>query len=120
MKNKKLIILIITMLFITTGCGEKKLTCTYSNEMGYKYDSLLIVKYNNNKVSSAKITMTYKDNNVVNSMCDIFKSTNEKDMVIECIDNKITIDNYHLSLKDKANNFNDLKKYLINNGYKCK
>lgn len=120
MKTKIMTILVLSLLIIIIGCGKKKFTCTYNNKNGYKYNSLLVVEHDNDKINSAKITMTYENSSVVSSMCEIFKSTNEKDVIIECNDDKITIDNYHLSLQNKVTNVTELKKYLIDNGYKCK
>ena len=55
----KKILLLITFLFIFTGCGNTQtLTCTASGENGdIKTDSTLVIKVNEDKVSSMKFTV---------------------------------------------------------------
>ena len=55
----KKILLLITFLFIFTGCGNTQtLTCTASGENDdIKTDSTLVIKVNEDKVSSMKFTV---------------------------------------------------------------
>lgn len=55
----KKIFLLSTLLLLLTGCGDTKtLTCTASGENGdTKTDSTLVIKVNDDKVSSMKFTV---------------------------------------------------------------
>lgn len=119
MKKKMFLIITFLLIITTSGCGNKEITCTYKNENGYKYDSSLVIKYKDNDILSAIITLEYNNNMIANNMCNIFKSINEENIVIKCEDNKVVIDNYHLSLEMKINNYTELKEYLDDNKYQC-
>ena len=100
------------MLLIITGCTKNKeedkeikketISCSYENmNKGVQFITKIDAKIENDKVKSAKATMTYQDAKFAKSMCDTLKKADDASDDLKCEDKVITIDNYHKSLSEK-------------------
>lgn len=66
MKKLRLFGLVALVALLATGCGEKKLVCTMSDDaggLGITMDEKMTVKFKNDKVSSVNMNVTAKVEN---------------------------------------------------------
>ncbi|MBQ7140471.1 MAG: membrane lipoprotein lipid attachment site-containing protein [Bacilli bacterium] len=135
----KKIILLAMILFLVTGCGKEKVTCTYENkELNYKNKRTLLITFEEEKVFNLKSTIEeeYTDeidaNNAYIAYQNKYNNYNENDVVSEYKkeDKKITaiytisyrdIQNKKIEFEFDVNLSQDaLLKNLKEQGYKCK
>ena len=127
------------ILFLVTGCGKEKVTCTYENkELNYKNKRTLLITFEEEKVFNLKSTIEeeYTDeidaNNAYIAYQNKYNNYNENDVVSEYKkeDKKITAI-YTISYRDTQNkkiefefdvnlSQDALLKNLKEQGYKCK
>lgn len=142
MKNKLYLIGIMCCAFLLTGCGTKTLTCTKSEtESGSTTEEKIIVKFKKDKVSSANMEMNMKFGEEQKSYIDmsynILKSTFDSmkedglDVKTSKTDDTINVkldvdftkikdaDNLSVDI-DKSQTYEEVKKELIEQDYKCK
>ena len=127
------------ILFLVTGCGKEKVTCTYENkELNYKNKRTLLITFEEEKVFNLKSTIEeeYTDeidaNNAYIAYQNKYNNYNENDVVSEYKkeDKKITaiytisyrdIQNKKIEFEFDVNLSQDaLLKNLKEQGYKCK
>ena len=61
MKGLKTVFIVIIGLLCLTGCGEKKLTCTYEeNDSGVKTNQKIEMKFKDDKVTAIKMSIDSK------------------------------------------------------------
>lgn len=130
MKNLKIVVLLVVMLLLTTGCGGKKLTCKTDNEdmgmevtMTFKKDTLTKLK--------AKATMEYDDKKDAKEAVKEVKEDapkNYKNLKVSSKDKKVIMsfelsaeDFYkELGLEDQKMTYDETKENLVESGYTCK
>lgn len=135
----KKIVLLVMMLFLVTGCGKEKVTCTYENkELNYKNKRTLLITFEEEKVFNLKSTIEeeYTDeidaNNAYIAYQNKYNNYNENNIISEYKkeDKKITAI-YTISYRDiqkKKVEFefdvnlsqDKLLEELKKQGYKCK
>lgn len=77
MKSVKVVALLVVSIFLLTGCGSQKLTCTLSEEEdGMIYTSEVIMTFKDDKVNEFTMNMDMKlnDDDMI-TMWDSFVST---------------------------------------------
>ena len=135
----KKIILLVMMLFLVTGCGKEKVTCTFENkELNYKNKRTLLITFEEEKVFNLKSTIEeeYTDeidaNNAYIAYQNKYNNYNENNVISEYKkeDKKITaiytisyrdIQNKKIEFEFDVNLSQDaLIKNLKEQGYKCK
>lgn len=126
---KKLFGLSLISLLVLTGCGSSNsLTCTGSaEENGQKVEMELKANFDkDDKLESAKATMTFDDEETAEQMCKLFEMANgavEDDQKIdyECNGKKVTIDGYEKMLEMKEITKDEFKKEMESDeGITCK
>ena len=135
----KKIILLVMMLFLVTGCGKEKVTCTFENkDLNYKNKRTLLITFEEEKVFNLKSTIKeeYTDENQANNAYIAYQNKysnyNENNVISEYKkeDKKITAI-YTISYRDiqkKKVEFefdvnlsqDKLLEELKKQGYKCK
>lgn len=135
----KKIILLVMVLFLVTGCGKEKVTCTFENkELNYKNKRTLLITFEEEKVFNLKSTIEeeYTDENQANNAYIAYQNKysnyNENNIISEYKkqDKKITAI-YTISYRDIQNKKIDfefdvnlsqdkLLEELKKQGYKCK
>ena len=98
---KKYIILLIMIVFFTSGCTKKEsLTCTYINDSeGNVYTTNVDIKIEDDIVVDATAVITYESQSAAATMCKIYGYTSNKDTV-SCDDNVITLKDFHKSISN--------------------
>ena len=95
MKKYFLVVVCALLLFLVTGCGGKKLTCTQSvEEAGVKMEAQVIADLDDNdKIAGATVIYDLGDKATADSYCSLMKlaEDKEKGVTVECSGSKITI-----------------------------
>ena len=98
MKKSFLIIFMVVILLVVTGCGNNQVKCSGEyNESNVNIVADIIADLDkDDKVASAKMIFDLKDDESANLVCDTYKKLmEEKDGVtVTCSGSKITIDGY--------------------------
>ena len=115
---KKLVLAFIVVI-ITTGC-TKKMICTLENEdSSNSFKSLVTIKYEDDVITNVTYEMEFSNKEAASNMCEIYKGINSENGSLKCSDNKITINDYHLSLDESILEYDVIKSYYTNQGYEC-
>lgn len=149
MKKLKLFALAIIALLVMTGCGEKTLTCTNTEEAsGLEMGQEVVMKFKNDKVNYVKMTIDAKaTSDTIKNNWDLFASTlkgqysdTEKEGVKLTTKNDEKNYSYKISLEvdlekasedalaeydldgiaDKDSSMEDVKKAAEEDGFTCK
>ena len=94
----KKVLFLLPLLFLLTGCGEKKVTCTTTvEEDGVKYEAKMIANLKDNKVESGKMELTFGDKETGEQYCNLIKAfmglaEDENKVEIKCDGKKMTVD----------------------------
>ncbi len=121
MKNYKTLIVLGAAVLLVTGCS-KKMECTYENKDGLNYTSTVTISYKDNEVKTATNVMKYETEEVQDTMCQIFKMADEKEVKVACKGKEVKIKNYNKSIEKEhdISTKDKLVEYLEENNYVCK
>lgn len=82
---KKAVVLGLASLFLLTGCGSKKVTCTQDmSEAGMKITAKVVTSFKNDKVDSFTVTYETGSKEIANMFCTLYKDA-------KCSGKKVTI-----------------------------
>ena len=117
---------IIFILFLAlTGCKEKypkeeKLACNFTNTYeGSEFTTDVDVEIKKNIVTNAQAVMTFKDEKLASSMCDIFKLSEDAAGNLVCDNLHIIVNNYHKSISSKNMTKDEFIKYMEDQEFTC-
>ena len=109
--------LVLITIFLISGCSTNKVNCVYENTAeNNKYTIEVKLEFNKDEYKDSIAFITYEDEKLAKSMCDVFKTTNDSENV-SCKEKVITIKKYYSA---SNNNKEDVIKSFEDRGYTCK
>lgn len=142
MKKLKILVIVLLLAILTTGCDKNKLICTKNTNLdGVKTDYKYEIKFDHNKPLSGKfnikmifddesvkyIDLTYKDLKQRYNLNEENGIKIKKTQTENTINFRIDVDFEKVNEFDKLEiniknnqNLNDIKMYLEDMNYKCK
>ena len=74
---KKVLLILPIMLLLVTGCGKKEVVCTGKvEEEGQTYEVKFVGTLKDDKIDSAKATLTFSDEETAQQMCAMMELVN--------------------------------------------
>lgn len=121
MKNIFIIIVLFIFTMYLTGCESTSLKCTATYNDTIKYSVKITSNIKNNKISNAKLRMTFKNSEDATNMCDLNKLNSSKNVTISCYEKEVIIRNYEYMFSDSKDGISkdDFIKQLKAQGFKC-
>ncbi len=115
---KKIFLLLLITIFVSTGCGTKKMICKKEevDENNLKLTKTAIIKYNDTEVTDIKMELNYELEAIATSMCEALKTDSSN---IECNKNVITIKDYQKSISEETLNKENAKIYFEDQEFTC-
>ena len=101
----KKIFLLLPLLFLLTGCGNK-ITCTTTiSENSSSYKLKIVANLKDDKVTSGKMILIFDNKDNANQICELYKTINDALSESEKIDytcngNKLTLNALSLEADD--------------------
>ncbi len=95
MKKYFLVVFCALLLFVVTGCGGKKVTCSQTTtEAGVEMKAEVIADLDDNdKITGATVVYDMGDKTTADQYCSLMKMAEDKEkgVTVECSGSKITI-----------------------------
>ena len=120
MKNKFVLVMLVTVVLLLTGCEATSLKCTATYDDTIKYSVKITANIKNKKVSNATLRMTFKNSEDASNMCELNKLNTNKNVLVSCYEKEVIIRNYENLLSASSNGItkDDFVKELKAQGFK--